>query len=108
MDDCKRVEAPLPMTYYLNRLQGLNARSHYCVTLNDRGGIARNTIIRRIAYEHPLYTAASLDAQRQLQELNGQRHTYYCGAYLGHGFHEDGARSGLSVARSVEASREAA
>jgi predicted NAD/FAD-binding protein len=108
MDDCERVEAPLPMTYYLNRLQGLNARSHYCVTLNDRGGIARDTIIRRIAYEHPLYTAASLDAQRQLQELNGQRHTYYCGAYLGHGFHEDGARSGLSVVRAVEASREAA
>jgi predicted NAD/FAD-binding protein len=108
MDDCERLEQPLPMTYYLNRLQSIDSPTNYCVTLNDRGAIRRDHIIRRIAYEHPVYTPTSLQAQRQLQQLNGERHTYYCGAYLGFGFHEDGVKSGLDVARSVEASREAA
>jgi len=108
MDDCRRVESALPMTYYLNRLQGLESTTHYCVTLNDRGRIAPDRILRRIQYEHPLFTPASMTAQRQLNELNGERHTYYCGAYLGCGFHEDGVNAGLAVVRSLERDRAAA
>lgn len=108
MDDCERVEAALPMTYYLNRLQSIDSPVNYCVTLNDRGTIARDRIIRRIPYEHPVFTPTSLAAQHQLRQLSGQRHTFYCGAYLGFGFHEDGVRSALDVVRSLETGREAA
>jgi predicted NAD/FAD-binding protein len=108
MDDCEQLDAPLPMTYYLNSLQRLESSTPYCVTLNDQGHIAPQKILRRIPYEHPVYTQSSLRAQRLLEDLNGARRTYYCGAYLGYGFHEDGVVSGLAVVRSLEASREAA
>jgi uncharacterized protein len=108
MDDCEPLESPLPMTYYLNRLQSLESATPYCVTLNDQGRIARSHIIRRIPYEHPVFTAESLQAQRQIKEINGLRHTYFCGAYLGFGFHEDGVNAGLDVVRSVAEGRQAA
>jgi predicted NAD/FAD-binding protein len=108
MESCERLESAVPMTYYLNSLQALDSPIPYCVTLNDRGRIQPDKIIRRIAYEHPVYTLESLEAQRRLKALSGMRHTYYCGAYLGFGFHEDGVNAGLDVVRSVAASRAAA
>jgi len=108
MVDCERIDAPLPMTYYLNCLQRLEAERSYCVTLNDRGRIRPECVIERIPYEHPLFTSESLKAQAALKRLNGQRHTYYCGAYLGFGFHEDGARAGLAAAQALVAGRAAA
>jgi uncharacterized protein len=108
MIDCERIDAPLPMTYYLNRLHDLDAAQQYCVTLNDSGRIRPECVIKRIPYEHPLFTADSLQAQAELNGLNGQRHTYYCGAYLGFGFHEDGAKAGLVAAEALTAGRAAA
>jgi predicted NAD/FAD-binding protein len=108
VDDCRGGEAALSMTYYLNRLQRLSSRSHYCVTLNDRGAIAEDTVLRRIAYEHPLYSFDMLQGQRLLQALSGERHTYYSGAYLGYGFHEDGVASAVNVVRSISGGRAAA
>ncbi|MGH7804511.1 MAG: NAD(P)/FAD-dependent oxidoreductase [Candidatus Binatia bacterium] len=102
LDDCARIDAPLAMTYSMNRLQRLEAKRHYLVTLNDDSEIAPDRIIRRIAYEHPVYTMATLAGQARLRELNGERGTYFCGAYLGYGFHEDGARSGLEVALAID------
>jgi predicted NAD/FAD-binding protein len=57
MDNCERLEAPLPMTYYLNSLQAIDSPTAYCVTLNDRGRIDPKRIIRRIPYEHPVASA---------------------------------------------------
>lgn len=108
VDDCGRAGGPLTMTYYLNRLQRLDAAAHYCVTLNDPGGIAPEKILRRIAYEHPSYTLRSLEGQRLLRRRNGERRTYYCGAWLGHGFHEDGVASALDVVRLLDENRAAA
>jgi predicted NAD/FAD-binding protein len=108
MDDCERLEAPLPMTYYLNSLQAIDSPVPYCITLNDDGRIAPQAILRRIPYEHPVYTPATVRAQQQLEDMNGRQHTYYCGAYLGHGFHEDGVNAGLGVVRSLAAGRVAA
>jgi uncharacterized protein len=108
MEDCGRRGGLLSMTYLLNRLQRLEVATQYCVTLNDRGAIDPERILRRIAYEHPVYTHDTLEAQRALKDLSGGRHTYYCGAYLGFGFHEDGVSSALDVVRSVDEGRQAA
>jgi uncharacterized protein len=108
LTDCRRASSALTMTYDLNRLQRLRAAEQYCVTLNAGSGIAPQRILRRIAYEHPCYTLGVLEAQRLLRRENGQRHTFYCGAWLGYGFHEDGVVSALEVVRSLDERRAAA
>jgi uncharacterized protein len=100
--DCERLDEPLVMTYSMNRLQRLDARRHYCVTLNDEREIAPDRILERIPYEHPKMTVRTLEGQRRLGAVNGARGTHFCGAYAGYGFHEDGARSGLEVARAID------
>lgn len=96
--DCHQPSAQPTMTYYLNRLQSLDEAQDYCVTLNREREIPEDAVIARVVYEHPQYTAESLRAQQELPSLNGQRHTAFCGAYQGFGFHEDGLVSGLRAA----------
>jgi len=85
------------VTYHMNRLQSLRAEEELCVTLNQTDAIDPDSVIRVIAYDHPVYTPAGLAAQRRWQEVSGVRRTHYCGAYWGYGFHEDGVVSGLRV-----------
>ena len=87
------------ITYYLNRLQRLDADRDYCVTLNEH--VAPEHVIERTVMEHPLYTLESLAAQRELASLSGRRRTYYAGAHHGNGFHEDGLASGVRVAAAL-------
>ncbi len=108
LDDCSHADAPLRMTYDLSRLQRLESTQRYCVTLNDDGRVAPDHIIARMRYAHPVYTADGIDARRRLRSLNGHRRTFYCGAYMGNGFHEDGVRAGRDVARWVNSERAAA
>jgi predicted NAD/FAD-binding protein len=108
LDDCRRGDAPLVLSYDLNRLQRLTTRRQYCVTLNAGDRIAPEQVLARIAYEHPVYTASTLASQARVRALSGARGTWFCGAYLGFGFHEDGARSGLEVAQAIDAARVAA
>jgi predicted NAD/FAD-binding protein len=89
------------MTYYLNRLQRLEAAEHYCVTLNRGDEIDPSRVILRETVEHPLYTVETLGAQRELKALSGQRNTLYAGAHLGNGFHEDGLASGVAAAAAL-------
>lgn len=103
VDDCRSPAGQPTMTYYLNRLQALSEPRHYCVTLNRTARIDPERVIQRIAYEHPLYTFESMDAQAELPSLNGVRRTYFCGAYQGYGFHEDGLVSGLRAAAALGA-----
>ena len=86
------------ITYHLNRLQGLDADRDYCVTLNEN--VPEEHVLERFTYEHPLFTVATLRAQAELPRLAGGR-THYAGAYFGNGFHEDGFRSGVGVARAL-------
>jgi len=95
------LDEPAPVstvTYHMNRLQNLDAREQFCVTLNRTEAIDPDKVIRRIQYAHPVYTAAAAGAQRRHHEISGVRRTHYCGAYWGWGFHEDGHVSGLRVA----------
>jgi len=89
------------VTYHLNRLQALVEPLDYCVTLNQTSRIEPGSELRRMIYEHPVYTHASLAAQAELPAIQGDRGTYYCGAYHGWGFHEDGCVSGLRAALAM-------
>jgi predicted NAD/FAD-binding protein len=87
------------VTYYMNHLQRLDARGHYCVTLNPWKPVAASEIIGEMIYHHPMYTFESMATQAALPSLNGKRNTFFCGAYFGYGFHEDGTRSAVEMAR---------
>jgi uncharacterized protein len=93
------------VTYHLNRLQSLRADREFCVTLNRTSAINPQQIIRTIQYSHPVFTAAGVAAQARHEEISGRNRTHYCGAYWGWGFHEDGVKSALRVARELGARR---
>jgi predicted NAD/FAD-binding protein len=88
---------PVVLTYNLNRLQGHSSPDPICVTLNATEAIDQNKILRRVAYHHPVYNRAALAAQKRWGEINGKNRTYFCGAFWGYGFHEDGVKSALAV-----------
>jgi predicted NAD/FAD-binding protein len=85
----------------MNILQRLRAEQQYCVTLNPDRTIKANKIIRRIQYQHPIYSPEAIAAQGRQEELNYHR-TFYCGAYWRNGFHEDGVVSALNAVRHFE------
>jgi len=95
------------VTYNMNILQGIRSSRVFNVTLNDDEGIDHDLIIRRIIYEHPIFTDRRAAAQRRHSELIGANRTSYCGAYWGYGFHEDGVRSGLAVCAALDQARAA-
>jgi predicted NAD/FAD-binding protein len=87
------------VTYYMNRLQNLSAPVEFCVTLNHSEAISPASILKRISYHHPVYSHEAVAAQQRHREINGLNRTYFCGAYWGFGFHEDGVNSALAVCR---------
>ncbi|QXI49926.1 FAD-dependent oxidoreductase [Pseudomonas anuradhapurensis] len=91
-------QAPAALTYNMNILQGLQAPQTFCVSLNQTALIDPMQILARFQYAHPQYSLAATAAQARHAELQGHRHSYYCGAYWGNGFHEDGVASALKVA----------
>lgn len=91
-------ERALCVSYWMNRLQGLDRRHPLFVTLNP-GRMPRPASIKRsFVYSHPVFDHAALAAQRDLWRLQGRRNTWFCGSYFGYGFHEDALQSGLAVA----------
>ncbi|MFO1407007.1 MAG: FAD-dependent oxidoreductase [Steroidobacteraceae bacterium] len=90
---------PVALTYNMNILQRLDAPQPFLVTLNRTDAIDPGRVLRRITYHHPLYTPASVAAQARHREIDGERATYYCGAWLRNGFHEDGVASALEAVR---------
>ena len=96
MAEASRESASL--TYHLNRLQRLDEDREYLVSLNPETEPARDTVIRRMSYTHPIFTAESVSTQSELRRINGRNRTHFCGAYFGNGFHEDGFASSVAVA----------
>jgi len=90
-------EGRVSVTYNMNMLQGLQETETYCVTLNDTHNIDPDRIIRRMQYQHPLFTTPGIAAQQRHREINGRQRTWYCGAYWRFGFHEDGVVSALTA-----------
>ena len=94
--DCREITAPVSLTYHLNRLHGVAVDTQYCVTLNPSEE-PKGPVLAVMDYTHPVLDRAAVTAQAKVDALNGQRHTFYCGAYLRFGFHEDGLMSALRV-----------
>jgi len=96
------------VTYWMNNLQHLRTKEHYFVTLNRGEEIDPAKVIRRISYDHPVYTKEGVAAQSRHAEIsNAARRTHLCGAYWGWGFHEDGVLSALRACRRIGSSRAA-
>ena len=87
--------------YLLNKLQPLPFSQAVVVSLNPTQTIDPEKTIQTIAYAHPVFDLAAIDAQHNMHQIQGQQHTWYAGAWLGYGFHEDGLKSGLSAAREL-------
>jgi predicted NAD/FAD-binding protein len=98
MRDCGRRDGPAVVTYWMNRLQGIQSPDTLLVTLNDRERVDGDRVVTVMHYEHPIYTPDAVSAQSRLSDLATDR-TVYAGAYHGWGFHEDGCRSGVAAAR---------
>jgi predicted NAD/FAD-binding protein len=94
-------DTTLCVTYWMNRLQGLPGATPLFVTLNPIQPPAPRTVIRREMFEHPRFDAAALRAQKSLWSIQGEGGVWWCGAYFGSGFHEDGLQSGLAVAEAI-------
>jgi predicted NAD/FAD-binding protein len=86
----------------MNILQGLKSRHTFCVTLNQKEDIDPKTILREFTYHHPIFSAESIVAQKQRQNICGVNHTHFAGAYWHNGFHEDGVRSAVEVAKRFD------
>ncbi len=90
------------VTYNMNILQGLDVKPTFCVTLNKTDAIEPSKIIRKFNYMHPVFSTESQKAQLKRDTICGKNNTHFAGAYWYNGFHEDGVRSGVDVARRFD------
>ncbi|SMH47261.1 NAD(P)/FAD-dependent oxidoreductase [Mesorhizobium australicum] len=89
------------VTYWMNRLQGIEDKAPFFVTLSPLVEPLADKVLWRGVYEHPLFNAGTLAAQSRLWSLQGVRNTWFCGSYFGSGFHEDAIQAGLAVAENL-------
>lgn len=94
-------QRPVSVSYLINRLQPLPFSQPVVVSLNPFIEPDRRRVIAEFDYAHPVFDQAAIDAQAQISRLQGQRNTWFCGAWLGYGFHEDGLRSAVDVAQRL-------
>lgn len=95
-------QSRVPVTYNMNILQSLDCEDQFCVTLNNTDAIDQSKVLKRLNYNHPIYTKESVAAQARHAEINVDRF-YFCGAYWRYGFHEDGVVSALEAIKRFEA-----
>lgn len=91
------------VSYYMNRLQNIHSRRHFIVSLNQTEWIDPACILVHRNYAHPVFTPEAVAAQSRWGDINGLRRTWFCGAWWGWGFHEDGVHSAKRVIDDIEA-----
>lgn len=94
-------DAPVTLTYWMNKLQSIDQRYPLFVTLNPAAPIADADIFDQTIFHHPVFDTMAIRAQHELSAMQGQRRTWFCGAYMRHGFHEDGLVSAMAVAEKL-------
>lgn len=95
--------APVSLTYWMNQLQHIDEKYPLFVTLNPDRPPDPNLVFASFDFEHPQFDRAAANAQKRLASIQGNGNVWFCGAYTGHGFHEDGLRSGLEIAYQLGA-----
>jgi len=104
MSDCSREpDGHLSVTYWMNRLQGLDPRLPLFASLNPLHDPVTSSVIGEYSYDHPSYDHAALSAQKRLGSIQGRDRIWYCGSYFGYGFHEDAFASGIEVSTALGA-----
>jgi predicted NAD/FAD-binding protein len=93
------------VTYWMNKLQPLQGADPFFLSLNPEQTPRPDTLLRDQVYEHPLFDGPAMLAQRRLWSLQGRDRVWFCGAYFGSGFHEDGLQAGLAVAEQLGGGR---
>jgi predicted NAD/FAD-binding protein len=101
MTSCRGPAKQLSVTYWMNRLQDIPDSNPLFVTLNPMKQPLESKVISREIYEHPVYDIPAIAARDRLWSLQGTRNTWFCGAYFGAGFHEDGLQAGLAAAEAL-------
>jgi predicted NAD/FAD-binding protein len=91
----------IDLTYWMNSLQPIAHDDPHFVTLNTTRPIREELIYDQVTLRHPVYDMAALAAQARVRAANGTDGTWFCGAWLRHGFHEDGLATGLEVAEAI-------
>jgi predicted NAD/FAD-binding protein len=101
--DGEFLHPKITVTYWMNRLQGIDDRTPLFVSLNPKRDIPDSLIFDQTEFDHPVFDGAAIAAQGRIAALQGRRGTWFAGAHLGHGFHEDGLSSAVRVARALGA-----
>ncbi|MFO1162712.1 MAG: FAD-dependent oxidoreductase [Reyranellaceae bacterium] len=94
-------EQPVSVTYWMNRLQNLPDAAPLFVSVNPGRAPRPSTTHAHYTFDHPMYDAAAIRAQRELHAIQGVRNVFFCGSYCGYGFHEDALSAGLDVAEQL-------
>jgi predicted NAD/FAD-binding protein len=94
-------QRPVSVSYLINRLQPLPFKTPVMVSLNPQREPAADKVIAEFDYAHPVFDGPAIAAQKQLAALSGERGVWFCGAWNGYGFHEDGLKSGFKVANAL-------
>lgn len=89
------------VTYWMNKLQNIDRRHPLFVSLNPLADPDPASVFARFDYDHPVFDTAAVEAQGRLPEIQGRHRTWFCGSYCGYGFHEDGLRAGIAVAKAL-------
>jgi predicted NAD/FAD-binding protein len=97
-------DTAVSVSYWMNKLQGIDPAYPMFVTLNPARPIAEEHVFDRHEFDHPVFDNAAIAAQSRVQQMQGARNTWFCGAHLRHGFHEDGLWSAVTVAERLGAS----
>jgi len=88
--------------YWMNSLQGVSDRQDYFISINGEKSVDPKAILKRIEYEHPLFSLGAIRAQKELPRLNERvTNVFFCGSYFKYGFHEDAFTSALELCRQI-------
>ena len=88
------------VTYWLNRLQNLEVKKNYFLTLNPIYEISETKTLKKVMFTHPYLNSANIKIQNELHTLQGVKRIWFCGSYFGYGFHEDGLKSSIELVKN--------